>query len=565
MNFKTFKEFFLFGAVLLSAASCVDIDETLGSSFIPANQQYDVAMCEFKLNDVRMGYSDSLSAYSSSRITIGAVRDETFGLTTRSSAFTVYPLVDTLNVGLDPQVVQFHFTVTRDTTSVPEANQQNILQSINVYELNRTLDSTYLYVCDDRYEEFYDSSTRITKGVPVYDGGDSLSFDFSDEYAEKMISVFQEDPDIQMDQSAFLKKMPGIYMTVDAPVGNGGRINMFDCPIEVDEDYYYVTGCYAELKIKTKYEEDGEVQDTSFLFWFGPVLSDEDEDDDDDDYDITDTDQYAFNICYHESRSGLFSPDENGFVQADDVIYIEGGAGLKPWFSATEMRDSMLSELAAKGLDPGEVIINKATIVMNYNEPEDYDKYYLMPPYLGPTTKFSYSIDYYKEDGNEIRYVYYANLTDASISDEDQGDINRSLAQYTPDITHHMQEILTTSDDSLATGKYDVWMMVLADETSTTSTDYSDLAEYYTYLAYSSYYSSMYSSSYSSSSYSNYYYYLYLASLYTDYEETYTNATLDKDRYYTATLKGPTSDDGPKLKITYAYIKQDADAEEESE
>ncbi len=569
MNLKIFKICFLFGAVLFSAASCVDIDETLGSSYIPGNQQYDVSTAEFKLTDVKMGFSDSLSAYSSSRITIGAVRDEVYGLTTRSSAFTVYPLVDTIDVGIDPEVVQFHFTVVRDTTSVPQIDQMNILQSVNVYELTKQLDSTYLYVWDDRYESFYDSSTRITKGVPVYDGGDSLSFDFSDEYAQKMLNVFAEDPDIQLDQDAFLSKMPGIYMTVDPPVGNGGRINMFDCPIEVDDDYYYVTGCYAELKIRTKYSATAEVQDTSFLFWFGPDLDDDDEDededddDDDDEEDVTDTDQYAFNICTHETHTSIFTPDEKGFIDAEDIIYIEGGAGLKPVFSAIEMRDLVLGELAEKGLEADEVIINKATIVMNYNEPEDYDKYYLMPPYLSPTTKLSYSADLYKENGEEIRYVYYANLTDASISDEDQGDINRSLVQYTPDITHHVQQILTMSDDTLSTGIYDVWMLVLTDETTTTSTDYSDLAEYYTYLAYSSYYSSMYSGSYNSSSYSNYYYYLYLASLYTDYEETSTNATLDKDRYYTASLKGPTTDEGPMLQVIYSYIKRDADEEEE--
>ncbi len=547
---KTFRHILIFGAALAGAASCVDVDESLGSNFIPGNQQYDVAIAEFPLSNVKMGYCDSLSAYSDTRITIGAVRDSRFGLTTRSSAFTLVPVLDTIDVGLDPVPVNFHFTVTRDTTSVPQFNQQNILQSVNVYALTHVLDTTYMYMWDDRYESFYDSSTRITKGVPVYDGGDSLSFDFSNEFAQKVIDIFAEDPDIQMDLDAYQEKFPGIYLTVDAPVGEGGRINLFDLPIELDEDNStYVTGCYAELHIKSPYVAGEEPRDTSFLFWFGPEEIDED------------ADQYALNISTTESGSN-FSLDEDGFYAATDKIYVEGGNGMKPWFSAQEIKDLVLEEIATKGLAADEVVINKATITLTYDEPEDYDMFYLMPAVLSPTTKIAYDSDLYKDTGEKFDYVYYANLTDASIDDEDQGEIHRSLGTYSPDITHHVQEILTIPDDSLATGIYDVWLLVLAAETTTTDTSNEELAEYYTYLAYSSYYSSMYSSSYSSSSYSNYYYYLYLASMYSDSSTTSTENTLDRDRYYTASLCGPDSDNGPTLRIVYSYIKQDSNENE---
>ncbi len=524
------------------AASCVYVDQSLGSNFIPGNQLYDVSLVEFPLSDVKMGYCDSLSAFSDSRITIGAVRDDRFGLTTRGSAFTLVPVMDTIDVGRDPELMHFHFSAVRDTTSVPTFDQQNILQSVNVYELTHVMDTTYMYIWDDRYETFYDSSVRITEGVPVYAGGDSLSFEFSQAYGNKMIELFKEQPDIQLDLDAYLEKMPGIYITVDPPVGNGGRINMFDVPIEVD-DYGYVTGGYAELVLKAKYGDDTMQRDTSFLFYYGPQER------------TTDTDQYALNICTHETHSSLFVPDEKGLVDAGDEIYIEGGGGLKPVFNATEIKTLLTDELTSRGLSPTDVIINKATIVMPYEVPEDYDYFYLMPDILSPTCKFSYLSDLVKDDGSSFQYVYYAGLTDSSISDEDQGDIHRSLDNYTPDITHHVQEILKMSDDTLATGKYDIWMLVLRAEVITEDTSNSDMSEYYQYLAYSSYYNSMYSGSYSGSSYSNYYYYLYLAQLYGSSTSTTVQNTLDRDRYYTATLKGPTSDDGPKLKVVYSYIK----------
>ncbi|MCD8208227.1 MAG: hypothetical protein LUD72_09855 [Bacteroidales bacterium] len=545
MRVKTIRNILTIAAFTGLVASCVYVDQTLGSNMIPANQQYEIHMTEFKLSNVKMGFADSLSAYSDSRITVGAIRDDRFGLTTRSSAVTLIPLVDEVDVGIDPSLLYFHFTAVRDTTSVSRFDQQKILQSVNVYELNTTLDSTFVYTWDDRYETFYDASERITIGVPVYAGGDSLSFDFTEAYAQKVIDVFLEDPAIAEDIEEFTKKVPGIYITVDPPIGDGGRINMFDCPIEVD-DYGYVTGCYAELYIKTKYEESEEYRDTSFLFYFGPEEK------------TTTTDQYAFNICTHESNT-LFQMDDDGLISCGEDIYVEGGGGLKPVFNAIEFKTLMMDELEAQGLGAEDVIINKATITMNYVEPTDYDYYYLMPSVLSPTSKFSYDSDLVKADGTTMRYVYYAGLTDSSVADENQGDINRSLVKYSPDITHHLQEILKVSEDTLATGRYDVWMLVLAAELVTTDTSNEDMAEYYEYLAYESYYNSMYGyGGYSNyDSYSNYYYYMYLADAYANSSYTSTENVLDKDRYYTAVLKGPTSDDGPTLKVVYSTLKQD--------
>ncbi len=549
MDIRTIKYFLTIAAGICFAASCVYVDQTLGSNMVPANQQYEVHMAEFPLTNVKMGFADSLSAYSDSRITIGALRDERFGLTTRSSALTLVPVVDTVDLGLDPIPLYFHFTAVRDTTSVADFSQQKILQSVNVYELTSVLDSTFIYTWDDRYDTFYDSSTRISEGVPVYAGGDSLSFDFSEAYSRKVMDILMEYPALPADIDEYEKKLPGIYITVDPPLGYGGRINMFDCPIEVD-DYGYVSGGYAELVLKTKYSASEEYRDTSFLFYFGPEEK------------STDTDQYAFNISTHESKDSFANTDGSGLVECGTEIYVEGGAGLKPVFNAIELKTLMLGELEEQGLGVEDVIINKATIVMPFEEPGDYDYYYLMPTVLSPTCKFSYASDLVKADGNSMRYVYYAGLTDSSVEDEDQGEINRSLDVYSPDITHHMQEMLKIDNDTLATGKYDVWMLILAAEVVTTDTSNEDLAEYYEYLAYSSYYDSMYGGygyGYSSDSYSNYYYYLYMAEAYANSSYTNTQNVLDKDKYYTGVLKGPDSDDGPVLRVTYSSVKRQDD------
>lgn len=563
------KEMTVIGAALVCAASCVYVDDNLGQNFIPGDQIYEVRTATFDLDGIRMGYSDSLSAYSSSRITVGAIRDSKFGLTSRSSAFTIVPVVDTIDVGENPRVTQFHFTVSRDTTSVEDEGQTNILQNIYVHRLEHVLDSTYLYTVDLNDKDFIGKET-ITRGIPVYNGGDSLSFDFSDDFAMEMVKLFQEDPDIQMDLDEYLEKMPGIYIRSDAPATEGGRINMFNCPIEVS-DSYYVTGNYAELKIRSDYGTRKDV-DTSFLFYFGPQER------------TTDTEQYAFNICdsHPEDRTFLIEDTENKtrsilYTATDGKIYVEGGNGLKPVISAVEIKNLLTDHLKEEGLDPDEIIVNKASVILPFDEfinsgEYDYSQNYMLPDILSPTCRFSYyseSLD--NADGERIRYVSYAGLTDASVESENQGDVNLSLSRYSPDISHHVQEVLRASDDSLATGRYDIWLLVMVNEVVTsTNEQQQEMSEYYQNLAYASYYNSLYGGygygygygygGYGYNSYYNNYYNYMLAAQYASASavQEKTVAQLDKDRFYRLVINGPASESRPQLTVVYSYIQRDA-------
>lgn len=563
------KKMTVIGAALVCAASCVYVDDNLGQNFIPGDQIYEVRTATFDLDGIRMGYSDSLSAYSSSRITVGAIRDSKFGLTSRSSAFTIVPVVDTIDVGENPRVTQFHFTVSRDTTSVEDEGQTNILQNIYVHRLEHVLDSTYLYTVDLNDKDFIGKET-ITRGIPVYNGGDSLSFDFSDDFAMEMVKLFQEDPDIQMDLDEYLEKMPGIYIRSDAPATEGGRINMFNCPIEVS-DSYYVTGNYAELKIRSDYGTRKDV-DTSFLFYFGPQER------------TTDTEQYAFNICdsHPEDRTFLIEDTENKtrsilYTATDGKIYVEGGNGLKPVISAVEIKNLLTDHLKEEGLDPDEIIVNKASVILPFDEfinsgEYDYSQNYMLPDILSPTCRFSYyseSLD--NADGERIRYVSYAGLTDASVESENQGDVNLSLSRYSPDISHHVQEVLRASDDSLATGRYDIWLLVMVNEVVTsTNEQQQEMSEYYQNLAYASYYNSLYGGygygygygygGYGYNSYYNNYYNYMLAAQYASASavQEETVAQLDKDRFYRLVINGPASESRPQLTVIYSYIQRDA-------
>ena len=451
-----------FGAILLGSASCVNIDETLGGNFIPTDQTWNVFPCEpvaFDKEGITLKNSDYLSGYSTSRFTFGSIQSGDFR-SDKGTSFTLVPLADSLDFGDEgtTEVIQFHLTAVRDTLSMVYDKDERILQNVYVYSLNAPLDSTVLYTSTDLKKDFVDiGGGRITKGVPVYNGGDSLSFDFSTEYAEAVIDGikdFQKMTAQQKDSlSNYLKHVPGIYMETDPMTADGGRINMFNLPIEASDGY--IDGNYAELKIRAKY--NGRETDTLFVFYFGPseFLKEEA---------TSYPAQFAFNTSHaNDALAGW----EAG---TKENLYIEGGSGLKPVVKASEIRSIAKELIEAQGdkINPAEVVINKATIILPYNVDGAYEKLDKYPMILSPTVKLV---------SEDEKYISYAGLTDSSIESENQGDINRSLNMYCPDISHHVQEIVKLeqkegeSDEEFRKrlDKYDIWFLIMHEETVTSS------------------------------------------------------------------------------------------------
>ena len=97
------------------------------------------------------------------------------------------------------------------------------------------------------------------------------------------------------------KRFPGIVFETDEPVGEGGRINIFDLQLKFNASYYYIQGNYAELGFTAEY--GGVTRDTSFLFYFSPDRF----------YDVdsliynasSDLPQYCLNVCGHEEHGEL--------------------------------------------------------------------------------------------------------------------------------------------------------------------------------------------------------------------------------------------------------------------
>ena len=442
--------------VIYGVQSCVTRDDTLGSNLVPLSHLSDVYTLEFPLTEISMKMLDSLSGYSNTRMTIGAIRDPEFGLTTRGCALSLVPIADTLDFGRNPSLRYFRFSAARDTFSVADTKEKDIIQNINVYELAKPMDFTIV----DLNTPIEHKPGRITDGIPVYNGKDSLTFYFSREFGEKYMQIKLEDLK-EMDK--YLAKFPGIYIDTDEPDGMGGRINMFNLQLGVNTSYGYITKDFAELAFTGEY--GGVRKDTSFLFYFSPndfldldqLVQAKSNADYPDYYTFP---QYCFNSTSHETQ------EMEGF--ATDKIHIEGGAGLKAVFSAREMRDKLREDISKHG-DPSEAIITRASLILPFEFPEDYTEMYKYPDYLSPTCRRSYS------EG-----VTFASLTDVSSSNEDPGKLNRSLLQYAPDITYHVQKLLSAKD-GVNLSNYDIWTLLMSTEYFMSEVDNSSKMSDYLY------------------------------------------------------------------------------------
>ena len=531
----------ILAALPLALSACIKTSTEIGKDLIDKTLLYDTYTVEFPIESIHLRRADDLSGFSDTRITIGAIRDETFGLTTRSSAFTLVPAMDTLDIGTNPEFISFKFHVEGDTVSIATPGQERIMQNLFVYALTDTLslDET------GTNKDIPHGTEIITRGIPVYDGKDSLSLEFTAAYGQKYIDVLKRLGPVLVNRTAdpvvskysdYIKEVPGIYIETDVPKGIGGRINLFNLSVlSVSSNYYYRNNNVATLTVRSTY--DGVRKDTSFLFVPGePAFYNESEylDNNQKFY------QYAFNRTSHEA------PER----EAVDDILIEGGGGLKPVIPMAPLREKVVAAIVERGGNPSKTVINKASLILPFELPDDLDLVDLFPKVISPTIRKT------DDDGD----VTYAGLTDASASSENQGDLDRANLAYAPDITYHMQQVLLrtdldTEDDA------DIWFLTVHSETVANATGNAQQEAEYQQMMYAMYYNNLYGGgyggyggygyggygygygSYGYGGYSNYYNMMMMASMLSSMNQTTYSTTqeLDKDRYYRAILNGPAS------------------------
>ena len=174
-------------AAVFALSSCIKTDNSLGMELLDKSLLYDTYTEEFTLEDITLRRSSDLSGFSSNRIVVGAIQDDYFGLTTRESAFTLVPALDTIAIGTNPQAVSFDLYFTADTVSCADDSQARIIQNLYVTELTSKLDPT----SPSTSKDIPHGETLITDGLPVLNGNGALQFSFTKAFAQKYLDAIK--------------------------------------------------------------------------------------------------------------------------------------------------------------------------------------------------------------------------------------------------------------------------------------------------------------------------------------------------------------------------------------
>ena len=428
MQFKdTLRAITLTAFSCLLVFSCITVDKTIGSDYIPENQKMEIKSASIKL-PVTVKMTDSLQGITSTYSTIGAFRTKEFGEVKFGVAGNISPTSTTLDLGEDPVIKSTYLCLLKAEVTVGasltrssmilDPSQEGITQNINVYRLKRLIDSTTLYTCSIT-EEDYDP-IRLNASASTYYGGDTIKVFLDNKLGTEILNATTDELD---SLDLFAKNHYGLYVTCDAPAGNqeGGRMNLFNTSIS----YLYLKYNFQPTWDKTIGRKDTTI---GISFGYG----------------------YALNTT-QQSSENLETKDELEYLP------IEGMAGVVPYVDVKDLKKKLNEWAAAENIDPAKIIVSKATLIFPFELPQNLDEItYKYPAYLFPTNK--------KNVNDTTNVKYYYPLEDYNSTDNPLGVINRSLFHYSCDVSSTIQKIINKKEEELDI-TYNFWMYPLMSET----------------------------------------------------------------------------------------------------
>lgn len=427
---RALKVYFSLFAILAAATGCITVDKSVGDKYIPEDHYLKVAFDTLML-PLGIKATDSIQTVSSAYMTVGAIRTEEFGLVKFGTAGNLCPFSTTYNFGEAPVLESIYMlvplaktsensTMTRTTVYI-DRSQAKITQNINVYRLNKYVDSTMLF--NNSLKEGDYSPVPINTNAVVYTGGDSLRIYLNKSLGEELLTATKEE---LKDFGKFTKRFGGLYITADAPLGDdaGGRMSMFNRTAAV---------VYMKINFKPTWDTELERKDTLLSFSFG--------------------NGYCLNTI---SSSSVPAQNPQQLTQ----IPIEGSAGINPYIDAQELKSLLDNWMREKGLNASKVVVSKATMHFPFEFPSDIEELkYNYPPYLFPIRRK------YINDTSSIKY--YFPFDDNGSKGNPIGAMNRSLKSYICDMTSTVQDF-TSKEATEIGGEYDIWLYPIVQETDPT-------------------------------------------------------------------------------------------------
>lgn len=404
-------------AIGFSVVSCISVDKSLGSQFIPDDEKLQVHTVTFPL-PLELKMADSLQAQSSSTALLGAFRSAELGETHFGTAANISPILGgTIRFGKDPVIKSIYFVTTISETQVLEESQSGIPQNIEVYRMMKVIDTATLYNNSIRPGDY--DPVPLNTGSATFFGGDSLKIYLSNDYGSLLLTATDKELD---SLNLFIKKFKGLYLTASAPEQGltGGRLNVFSTS-------------NANLIISYNFQPEWKAglprKDTTVVLAFAG-------------------DGYCLNTSSYGSQ-----PLETANTSDMDVLPVEGAAGIKPYISMDALKTMLDDWMEKNHYDPKKILLIKGEYVLPYEMPADYKQMDCYPPSLYPT--------YHQKESSTGR-MYYYQPTDIYTTDNPAGNIDRSAMVYKGDISPTLQKMISTTRQELASDTqfaYDFWFI----------------------------------------------------------------------------------------------------------
>jgi hypothetical protein len=498
---------------VLCFPSCIETNYTLGDSLVPTSNNLYV---ESATLDLKIGLKSASDIQSSSYYyDMGSVASEQFGLMKVDLAATVTPSDTGINFGTDPRFIDAYIMMIRENVQTFSENQDNITQNLYVYPMAKAMDST-MVTCTSITENDY---IHTPVGTTLLTSKDTVYIQLDTQWAKSLMSATRAELD---SMELFIKNHFGLYFTTDDPIEGtiGGRLNNFNS-INVNVGI-------------SSLNKNGIRRDTTIVFNVGSVYN-----------------GVSTQVFKHSSKGLEIDPNNEA-----QVLYYEGLAGVKPFINADMLRKSIETWAAESGVDLSKILITRATFDLPFEFPDDYrtvDKYY--PQGLYPAVYALDSTDHIK------RYNLLGSIYDDTY---DNGDINRSLYCYRPDVTYYIHQLI--NKDKISEDD-DIWLIAPFEYVQTTSS--SSYNPYYNPYMYNSYYNPYYGGygyggygygyggyGYGGYGYNNYYNNMYY------YDQLYSAASTSSETYYyvdymnyaIGQINGNGAERHPKLILTYVIL-----------
>lgn len=432
MQFKeTFRTLILpLSAAACLVASCISVDKSMGSQFIPDDEKLQVYTVSLPL-PVELRMADSMQAVTASAALLGGFRSEEFGVTSFSTAANVCPVMaGAVRFGKDPVIKSVYFATAIGNTQVMDDSQTGIPQNIEVFRLTRPVDTTMCYNNSLSGNDY--DPVPLNTGAVTYFGGDSIKIYLDNRYGAELLTATEE----QLDSlGLFVKRFTGLYLTASLPEEGltGGRLNSF-------------VPSGASIVLNYSFQPEWEAglprKDTVVSLVFAG-------------------DGYCLNLSSYGSES-LETDDTSQMTE----LPVEGIAGIKPFINIKTLKGMFDQWLAANQYDPRKILLIKGEYELPFEMPDDYKQMERYPASLFPA---------YREKVENSELIYYFQPSDIYSSGNPATEVDRSSLAYRGDLSATLQRILRTPLEDLTEDgniPYNLWFMPSTQNTDTYGNTY---------------------------------------------------------------------------------------------